>query len=557
MALEFDVQDGDRDKSTVDNVLKGLDLYTRTLQDVQILVPSRLPGALAGLKKKPLLDDQSLQGLEDLRLDIHQRWCGEEIQYFTPFIRHDDLEGAQARDMLMSWAQKAGEALLGGVRKTLERMTEFKAIVELRTRVMEHWIREGGKAKGFDPAVMLNGLRSAINARLLSVLDTKVSRLRLVGSEVAAGLQSWKAGTSDRYHNLWDEDMLDMDVSNGPGQVTHEILARLHGKNDAVSRACTSYESWFQLIDIVNEVVDQLRHQRWDNDIDEIENEETIEARQELLSKEDPQEIHERLHTSLEQAFRSLEDQLGSLWLARKDGPDSGLIAMYLIRVLRTIRGRLPRLESTKSFGLKYVPSFHEKVVAHVCTAPIEEFTSTALLRKRVTGRILWEGEPALPTQPSPDSFKLLRNLVSSMGEAGLDLWSPTAVRTLKHAFAAQLCDAWKAALADDETGAKEVKTETGDVKAEEEADSTETTSESNTTGIAADERKQLLIQWLYDIFFLQWYLSNEDSPDRDLKKLADMVFEKTGLQNETEEKMTVASQEYWKRTSLLFGLLA
>lgn len=578
MAFEFDVEEYEKTRGT-ENVLQGLDLYTRTLLDVQSIVPAKLADALATLKKKPLLEDESLRTLEGLKLDIYERWCGDEVQYFTPFIQHDDLDGKQAKEMLTNWAKKGGEALLEGMRKILEHMNEFKAIVDLRTNVLQHWIRDGGKARGFDPSVMLDGLRDTINNRLLGVLDVKVSKLRLVGSEVGATLDGWQAGTSDQYNSLWSDEMLELDMSVGStAQVTHELLSRLHGKNNTVAKAVTGYETWYRLIDDVNEVVGQLQRQRWDNDIDEIEDEETIEVRQQLLSRDDPGKINTRLHTALEQSFRHLDEELSASWQKHMGSADSGHIAMYLLRVLRAIRSRLPKLDSTKSFGLGSVPSLQEKLAVEVGLAPLEEFSSGALARTRVTGRSLWEGEPALPTLPSPGVFKLLRDLVKSMGDAGLDLWSPSAVSLLKKTFGKQLGDAWRAALesenvsVEDEKAKKDRETKTeggaksddaeqsdGDKPAENEKEkgSDESSGAAAKETSSADQRRDLLTQWLYDIYILKIYLGTTETPNEELKKLADEVFEKTSLEAGARERLSKATQEYWKRTSLLFGLLA
>ncbi|ETS80766.1 hypothetical protein PFICI_08295 [Pestalotiopsis fici W106-1] len=576
IVLEFDADEHERDRNT-GNVLRGLDLYTRTLLDVQSLVPNKLSDALADLKRRPLLADASLKALEGLRLDVYERWCGDDIQYFTPFIRHDDLDGILAKSMLTSWAKKGGETLLDGLGKTLAHMSEFKTIIDLRTKVLQHWVREGGKARGFDPSELLNGLRGVINTRILAVLDVKVSKLRLIGSEVAATLDTWQAGAVDPRKSLWDEEMLNMDVSIGAKHISHEVLSRLHGRNDAASRAVSSYSSWYRLIDDVEEIVQQLQRQRWDNDVDEIEDEETIETRQELLSKQDPQKIHEQLDKTLEQAYQSLDEQLGKLWHTHKDA-SNGQIAMYLLRIIRSIRSQLPRLDNTKSFGLEMVPSLHERLVGHVIVAPLEEFQKTALTRNRVIGRVLWEGEPALPSQPSPDSFKLLRNLVTSMGDAGLDLWSPAALTKLKKRFGTQLTDAWRVKLDEFSESNADVKTEKApeakEIKeSEENQEGTETKEDSNVQGIlehdgdddlelkekAAKEsetKKELLIQWVYDMLLLQTSLGSGGDSNESLATLAQEVFKKTDLPTEARERMAKTSQEYWKRTSLLFGLL-
>ncbi|KAI1398457.1 hypothetical protein F4819DRAFT_33637 [Hypoxylon fuscum] len=573
MTYEFDLEAHEKERGA-QNVLKGLDLYTRTLLDVQFLVPSKLSDALLRLKKQHLLADESIQGLEGLRLDIYEKWCGDEIQYFTPFIRHDDLDGKQAKEMLTSWAKKGGETLLQGLQGTLEHVPEFKTIVDLRTSILQHWIRDGGKARGFDPSVMLNGLRHVIDERLLQILEAKVAKLKLVGSEVTATLEAWQPGTTDQCRSLWDEEMLDMDVSGGPNRVTREITSRLYGRNDAVARVVTSYESWHHLVDSVGDLINQLKRQRWDNDVEEIEDEEVIAERQELLSKDDPELLQKKLDETVEEAFSGLNEHISTAWTSRLDSIDNGPIAMYILRVLRDIRGRLPKLEGISSFGLESVPSLHEKLAAHVSVSPLEEFVSTTLTRRRVVGRALWEGEPALPAQPSPGTFKLLRSLILSMGNAGLDLWTPTAVKVLKQTFSKQLAEVWRKELnsevvdGDETTGggenAAEEKTSTENkTSTEEESNSTET------TGIVEDtpgneeipqqnsENKDIFIQWLYDIHLLQQCLGAEVSSEETFKAFVEDVFKKTGLESSAKDRLTKASQDYWKRTSLLFGLLA
>ncbi|GAP87430.2 putative sphingolipid c9-methyltransferase protein [Rosellinia necatrix] len=558
ITYEFDYEEHEKARGT-DNVLRALELYTKTLVDVQALIPNKLPEALRELKARPLLADESLRSLEGLRLDIFERWCGDEICYFTPFIRHDDLDGQQARDMLTGWAKKGGEAVLSGLSETLENISEFKAIIELRTSTLRQWIRNGGKARGFDPSVMLDGLRGAINDHLLQLIETKVAKLKLVGSEVAATLEGWQSGITDRQRGLWDDEMLGMDFSVGAAQVTHEVVSRVYGRNDAVARAVTGFESWRHIIDNVGDLVEQLRRQRWENDDDEIEDEEVIEERQELLSKDDPQLLHTRLEETLTKAFEDLDGQLTALWKDREGGSDNGQIAMYVLRVLRDIRGRLPSLEGIQSFGLDNVPSMHEKLAAHVSITPLEEFTAAILTQKKVAGRALWEGEPALPTQPSPSTFKLLRNITMSMGSSGVDLWTPAAVKTLKRVFAGQLANTWRKELAaptpeSDETGS--ASETSGD-------ETNETPTEDGDGGKKADEKqsersKDVFTQWLFDAHLLRHYLNIDDSDsDKGMKELVSEVLGKTGLDTDAESRLARGSQEYFKRTNLLFGLLA
>ncbi|KAH6636223.1 hypothetical protein F5144DRAFT_645042 [Chaetomium tenue] len=571
VALELDGEE--RAVRNPKEVLKALGLYTKTLLDVQTLVPHKLTEALVALTQSRLLENASLKEMEGLRLDVYKRWCGDEIQFYTPFIRHDDLNGEQARGMLSTWAEKGADVLLQGLEKTLESMTEFKAIVGLRTSILKLWIAEGGKARGFDPSEMLDQLREAINKHMLRVLETKVAKLRLVGSEVAAALDTWREGITDRHQTIWDVRSFDTSLSHGAAQFTQDVIARLYGKNDVVSRADTSYNSWFHVIDDVAHVVDQLRRQRWDNDVEEIEDEETIEERQKLLSKDDPLALNQHLNRLLVEAFGRLDDQLTTLWASQKDGPNNGTVAMYFARLLRGIRARLPDLESVKSFGLASVPSLHEAIVEAVIVSPLDEFATGALARKTVVGRSLWDGEPALPTSPSPGAFKFLRTLATVMGDAGGDLWSPAAVAVLKHQLSQQLSAAWLEALGaleeseegdangDAEGKAKgetkgEVETEAdkaaeegADQKTEAEESATEETDQKANTNL---EKRDLLVQWLMDISYLGLFLG----PDDTLRGLEETIAKESGLETAAKERLAEASQDYFKKTSLLFGLL-
>ncbi|EXM05055.1 hypothetical protein NOF04DRAFT_19014 [Fusarium oxysporum II5] len=581
MGLAFEAEENNR-KRSADDVVQSLRLYSRTLLDVQALVPGRLSLALSGLKSHRLLADPGLKQLEGLRLDIYERWCDEEIQYFTPFVRHDDLDGSQAREMLAAWSEKGSEVLLDGLKKTLNTMSEFKSIMELRTNVLELWIRDGGKARGIDPSEMQDSLREAINSRMLEVLDTKVSKLRLVGSEVSASLGRWKDGITDEHVSIWNEEGYDEALAGGAAPFVQEVVSRFYGRNDAVSKAAHSYKSWYHVIDDVKEVVEQLRRQRWDNDYDEIEDEETIEARQKLLSKDDPQMLQERLDATLDKSFKELEDQIQSLWDERAESSRNGKVAMYFLRVLRDIRHQLPERPSIKSFGLKAVPSMHEKVAVAVSQPTLEEFSTQGLSQRVVVGRPLWDGEPALPNQPSPEIFQFLRSLSLSMSDEGADLWTKAAVSVLKKHLTEQLCKMWEAAVVensvDNKEDVKDKKSNEVDAKekddddtedenaeetdekkasAEEELPKPEDASEEQKPGLSAEQKTDVFTQWLFDIALLRRCIGNTESAGSSFQNLEDNVYRHSKLDEAAKDRILKSANDFWQRASLLFGLLA
>lgn len=602
VALDYEEEDG-RARSP-DDVIQSLRLYARTLLDVQAFVPNKLSQALNALTKKPLLEDASLQNLEGLRLDIFERWCGEEIQYYTPFIRHDDLDGTQAREMFDGWIEKGEHALLDGLKKILEPIHDFKSITELRTNLLQLWIREGSKVRGIDPEEMQNNLRKTINAQMLAVLDTKVSKLRLVGSEVKATLESWKDGVTGKLPGLWDEEGYEDALAIGARPFLQEVASRFYGRSDAVSKALNCYSSWFHIIDDVKEVVGQLEKQRWDNDYDEIEDEETIEARQQLLSKDDPKMLQQKLDDSLDASFESLGKELQQLWDSKSESSSRSDVAMYLVRVLRDIRRQLPQRDNLKSFGLDMVPTLHQTIIASTSASSVDEFVQTGLSGRVAIGRPLWEGDPALPNQPSPQTFQFLHSLLLSLSDAGVDLWTAAAMSALKKHVGQRLCEAWSQELEslqfneevkevnkdaeevtesqdENETEAKEQQVDTEqDTETKEEEKQEETDGEKKEDGGEKEEPdssekeqevekedgspsgneqlRDLCIQWLFDISLLRLSIGNitgDTAPE--FRKLEDAVYERTGLEDASRQHVGKAAKSFWGRTSLLFGLLA
>ncbi|CAK7244083.1 MAG: hypothetical protein STHCBS139747_005617 [Sporothrix thermara] len=583
-----------------DSVLRGLALYTKTLLDVQALLPHRLPEALLGLKRRPLLDDEALRQVESLRLDVYARWCGEDVQYFKPYIRHDDLDAAQAREMLTKWAERGSEVLLAGLQRALEqqeqqeqnptpsstdaasaargpqspvarRHLDLNAIVDLRTRVLQLWIRDSSKARGLDPSALLGKMRAVFNQQMLQVIATKVGKLRLVGSEVAATLASWQDGITDMRAQLWggSGSAIDTDLTDGAVPFVRDVIARLHGRSDAVARAVASYVTWRHVVDDAAAVVEQLRRQRWDVDIDDIvEDEDTIAQRQQLLSRDDPQALHDRLEAALDTAFQELNAHIAAEWSAvAHSAPTRGNIAMYLVRVLREIRSRRPVTAASAAMnqlGLQIIPELHAAIAQVVAAQPVEQFASKVLTRKTVAGRPLWDvagQDTPLPSTPSPGVFRFLHDLSTSMGNAGVDLWSAAAVARLKQQVAEQLSEQWTTLL------------ETADYLQEAStaatAAATEKTNGATETEVNEDQRQDLLRQWLFDIAWLRCSLGAGDAAEKTqhLAELEDAVFRRTGLPESQEagsgssktprQRVTKAAQDYWKKTALLFGLFA
>jgi hypothetical protein len=152
------------------------------------------------------------------------------------------------------------------------------------------------------------------------------------------------------------------------------------------------------------------------------------------------------------------------------------------------------------------------------------------------------------------------------MADAGLDLWSPTAVGVLKQHLSKRLCEIWHGALAAHlprcSSGRQEDKAASGGEVAEGEAAGPAEGSEDGTTDqpqYSPEQQRDLLIQWLFDVSYLRSCFGPPVGASTDeLKDLEEGVYKRTGLEgSDAWQRLIKSSQEYWKRTSLLFGLLA
>jgi hypothetical protein len=562
-AFDDDDETASRQESKEESILRALGLYTRTILDVQALVPRRLSESLQKLKGQPLLKDPAIKDLEGLRLDVYDRWFGDEIIYFTPYIRHDDLDGPQAAETLKGWAKMASQVLLQGFEKTLGRISEFTLIVELRTKILETWISEGGKAKGFDSSVMLDGLREVINGRLLSLLESRVSKLHLIGTEIEATLGTWASVPMDDINSLWNEELLHMDISSGASQFKKAILAQVHGRNNSVSRVTNGYETWLHLIEELSAAIEQLKTQRWDDDLESLEDDLSLENRSTLLSKDDPGMLQEHLEASLERVFKELHQKIASQLITYKESEHVGGITRFLLRVLRDIRAELPKRRDLNSFGLSLIPELHRTLASTTSSDAVDAFLVSIPQRKKVAGRALWEGTPELPVQPSPSLFRFLHTLTSSMSEIGSDLWSPAAVSVLKQHLCSQLSHQWSELLEAKEVekpgqtnGHKEVDAE--ELNGAESTDDTKTNAE---TDIKPDHTipVDVVIQSLFDVSILKSCLQIPGiaKADEGLEALEKVLNSQVELPASSTKRLQRSAEDYWKRTNLLFGILA
>ena len=592
-----------------DSMLLALKVYVKTLKDTQAVIPVKLAHALEGLKSASLFKSQDVYSLIELDLDVHERWIGDDIRTFTPYIRHDDLSKAEAERSLRQWAKTAFGSFLAGLRNRIQDVEDPGRLIDLRRQVFELWLSNHQHSTGVDSAETLDGLRDVFNLQSTWLIRTRTSKLGEVSFAVKNVLRDWQPGVSDLTPSLWDSSMTSMEFENGGKPFRERLATRLAGKNDVLNRVSLKYASYLESIEDLEEMVKKLREARWADEVDDVDDEDDLlDNKQVLLSEDDPRLLQEELNTALHGAYTELQETLYKL-------PDqfettyNGQQAAFLIRVWRELRHHLPKSYQNAKLGKGSIPSLQHTVADEVLRVPLER-CSTRIAKmsqaKLLQARPLWEGSPELPVSPSAWTYRFLLDLASSMNAYSSDLWSPQAVDALKKVLNLSIAPMLKGRQAvevnghrdrdlldgedkreeeieeevkkDEEEIEQRVREENGEADGEEVGNSGEKDevkskkpgrpAEKQANGILSngdvspepeEEPEDGKIQRFFDVAYLANASAIKDIEGRDsqLISLQRSLAQELALEPKLIERMRKDAAEYWKRTSLLFALLA
>lgn len=594
----------DRGGDGHDSMLLALRLYVKTLRDTQSVIPSQLAHALETLKAVSLFKSQDVFSLIELDLDVHERWIGDDIKTFIPYIRHDDLSKAEAERSLKQWAKAAFGSFLAGLRNRIQDVEDPGRLMDLRRQVFELWLSNHQHSSGVDSAETLDGLRDVFNLQSTRLVQNRASKLGRVGSMVENVLLNWQPGVTDFSPPLWDSSMTSMKFENGGKPFRERLAARFTSKNDVLNTVSLEYMSFLESIESLEKMIKKLRETRWADDVDDVDDEdELLDNKQVLLSEDDPRLLQEELNSALHEAYTGLQAILDKL-------PDSfettysGQQAAYLVRVWRELRQHLPRSYQTAKLGKGSIPSLQRTIADEALRVPLERCAKrVAKISEAVLlqARPLWEGDPELPVLPSAWTYRFLLDLASSMNDYGSDLWSPQAVGVLKEVLILSIAPMLKGPQAvqvnghrdrdlldgedkeeeeienevkkDEEEIEERVKEENGEVDDEEVVEKSdnhepEQPAEKPPSGVISnghvhpepkEESLEGKIQRFFDIAYLgnASALKESENEDNQLLSLQRSLAQELALESKALERMRRDAAEYWKRTSLLFALLA
>ncbi|KAL5116682.1 para-aminobenzoate synthase, (PABA) [Pleosporales sp. CAS-2024a] len=493
----------------------ALKLCIQTCLDTQTIFPRRLADALAKLKAHPLVQDADVRQLSELHLDVHDRWIGDEARSYTPWPRHDELQRPDAERILTRWSKDAIAGFLKGIKKALDSEDGLRQVAHLRQELMETWILSGSRMAGVKSANVLDDLRDTMNEKLEAVVRARTRRLQSVAKDFAAVVEGLGAEAS---LPLWHT--AEQSLNHGAEKFKGAILDTYQGRDQHVHSLTEAFDNWVGSVLEVKGIVKSMKEARWDDTFaDDLDGD--LDSKQTLLSDDDPRLLE---HVTQEALGEALQD-FGSSFASLVQKIQTGDIhrAVLVMRVAREFSERIPRLTALPSpFKADSLQDLRTVLATSVASPTIEAYKhslSNALSRKS-NNHILWEGSPPVPGQPSPSTFRFLRELNKHMAALGSDLWAPDCAAVLK----------------------KRV------------ADGARLVLDEHVAAIKKDGGvQQRLKQVLFDALYLQRFVATPDGEDA-LAAFAQTVHV-TGLDEAVRLKKNAA--DYAKKTYLLFALLA
>ncbi|KAK6440908.1 hypothetical protein LTR95_002864 [Oleoguttula sp. CCFEE 5521] len=526
-------------------VLEMLELYGNTILEARDAFTRRLAERFAQLSKAPLLQDPAVSSLPELSHDVHGRWIPENIRTFTYSTYSISLANGDVDKGLEAWSGEVQKIIFQSVTTSLAAQTDIKSVLDFRHAVLMKFFIVSVQTRDEDPSGTFEQMRSAIVGRMYALIAE--------ASKIELDLTTPKTSTAgDQQLPIWDLAAKSLDTMNRAAKLRGIVIDHRHGRDEEVRQIHNTLASWSARLDEQWSVVATMRTAKWethdlDFDLDDVGYDGNAELRT-LLTKDDPRFAEERLRLDTAKALGAAFKQIADV---AKDGAN----AAYYIRVLRALEAKTialgARLKDVTFLDASLYSSLYKAIAEQACEQPLREYQAS-LTRLTQVVSILWDGTPALPLQPSLATFKFLTALQRSMASMGEDLWTRDAVEAVRRHVSEALAKSF-----DEEIDADEDAVHDKNAAPESESTATNTDEDEPTEPKSTSRTTQAATQCLFDVLYLQHPLTHPSgSPDL-LDRPRASLATRAQLDEAALQRLQKSAKEYWKRTYLLFGLLA
>lgn len=547
-------------------LLQALKYFIKTLQDTKAYVPGKLAQALQAIKSTPIFQSQELHSLIELNLDVYERWIDEDIQKFIPYIRDVELKRTEASRATADWAKQAFLSFSAILQGQLKSITDATVLARLRKQILRLWLSTPQRSLGIDTKDVLEGLHDIFIARTTHLIWSQTMSLQKVAKAIEDTLHDGKKYSSGNGSILWASSIIGMEISNGGKAFMESVLARFNGRYEALEAFSLEYTMWLQRIVQLEGMIKDIRETKWDDAVDDMEEDDILDDKQILLSEDDSRLLQEELQDALQKSLTSLQDSIKG-FTSELDDPNGVEKVAYLLRVWKDVRGQLPTSYRDPAFGIDSVLALQESMAALAIDTTLsasEKLIVKAAHNVPLVSRTLWEGDPELPVFPSSWVFRLLHDLVHFMTAQGSDIWGPQATDTLKKRLRAGLALHFQQSL----TPVSQINKGQNDNVEEEArqhlvADEIDLTNGEDSLGDGITAKGVNLdsrTQGLFDMIYLNVATTRKSGADGKEDGMADIIKVtegEVGLDEACLRRMRRNAEEYWKRTSLLFALIA
>ena len=463
-------------KAVKESVLDRLELFVNTARESKNIFPDLLNASLKGVSSIPILRDESVLEIDDLRLDIHERWFSEDIKNYTPWTRHDELQKAEADNALVQWVQNTLDALVRSIASDVADENDIHAIAETRKNTLQKWLSSRRFLQGLDGQHALQRMKEPFVARMRAVVKQESSNFSQDFCDtVMNGLaldfsQASRLATA----SLWEPSTLSRDIEDGAETFKRTVIDRRLGRGLQLHQALDSFQEFSKDIERFQESVKEMRDVKWEDDFDEDEDEDEDQSTLHVLSRNDPEDLHRYLREDVQETIGVVQSRL--VEDVQKRSPDCqnpNSPGIFVFRTIRELRHLFPRVlvslearandsgQSQEPFCQPAVDSLQSALIADVIQSTKPTFSAS--LRKRLLSSTkvqfsaLWDnGIPPLPVQPWPTTFAYLRDTVKKMEHLGPDLWNLELVSDLKEGMACQIAEVAEPAIRQLTDGAKD-----------------------------------------------------------------------------------------------------
>ncbi|KAI5245845.1 hypothetical protein E4T43_02916 [Aureobasidium subglaciale] len=540
----------------------ALGLLITTIKEFQAVFPKQLSALLSRLQDQPLLQDSAIQDMPELNLDIYERWIADDVLKFTPWLRHDQLQGSAATVVLKKWVAQTRSALLQGLDTLLDKTHDVIAIIMLRKEFVSKSLSGDRKLPGLDPTSFFEELRACFNRRLQHFVVSSTGGIDHIVEGYLNGEHIQSVVNPRSVTNLWDPENLDTEPGKGSINLRNLIHNASQGKDASLQSLAQSLTMWSSRLATWSSTIKSMREDRWHDDLDlDIEDDFEIDSPQDLLAREDPDKLQKLLVTEKDKSLKIVYEKVQS-------SAEDKESAVRLLRLLREI-GHQASMGEGQATTSKPPPSLfrtlHEILAEQIVTKSLEQQKAASKLPKlfvRPPPTALWEGSPPLPVQPSPACFRYLHDTCRIMKDVGSDLWSPSAVNILKSKLRESVIVSLNKALLNKSSSngsgqGQQHDKQPGEPTSEGEAAGNGTESPVDTSSSNTLENK--MIQALFDLMYLDKMFTMSTSHDSaaTFDGTVKDVLERVKLEDNAIERLRRSSGDYYKRSYLLFGLFA